>query len=291
VVDPQLSDPLGESLEVRDALARRSLRRVLVPRIHPDVDPSRSPYLLHADSEAAVERVVNLSIRVAAQEICGGFDGNYRARSMCAWIPGEKEPQALARRLSNCARVVRPSGEAWPLRLWDPRVIAHLPRVLTTSQWNTVRQIAPCWYAFDLYKQFSDAMTRVQIQEAVPETSPFNLNLKTWEALERVGAVNQVMSLAANWQISTDLLSAEHVDSLVKRCLDLGLDSQQDVLVFAAAALTSHERFDEHPAVRTSIDRARQNGQSLEETMALIPDSLWDQISTGKWLTESANTH
>lgn len=283
VVDPQLADPLGESAEVREALERRLLRRVSVPRIHDDIDPARAPYLLHSADELAIERVVNASINIAVRELHRLLGEQYRARSVCAWICGEPDPLAVARRLSNCARIRRPNGDSWVLRVWDPRVIAHLPRVLAPSQWKAVTGISDTWYTFGIDAAFADAMTTLKGSDLPPAPHPFQLDTRTWVALERIGPINQIISLAEEWGLPVGTALMQKVDGLVKKCVELGFEAEQDLLVFAACALTSHECFDEHPLVQSALNLARRERQSLAEAVGLLPEQLWDELRSSDW--------
>lgn len=280
LVDPLLDDPLAKLCDGQ-ALDHRATR-VRIPRIHDDIDPARSPYLLHAPTGVDDERLIEASVDVAVREATSAYGADYRGRSLCAWVTGD-EPHAFARRLSAAARIVRPRGSRWPLRLWDPRVLPHLPRVLPARQWRAVEALAQDWMFVDALGRIT-SVPKMNAADHPPGQTPLRIDATTWSGLTRIGPVNQTLALASKWGMRCDDALICRIDRAIAPCHGYGFSGEQDALVFATCAVVSHERFDEHPAVARLITGAQPPRPPLASLVASIDDDTWKDIRSGRWL-------
>lgn len=287
-VDPTLADPLTESLICQEACDRRIARKVRLPFIHADIDPEKAPYLLHLEDDVAGERLLSLSVRTAVREATDDFGDGYRGRSVCGWICGERDPHSLAERLAHAARVLKPDGQTWPLRYWDPRVIWQLPRAIPRQHWSLLTVNLGAWWAIGLTHQL-EPMTSpslAQQQRADGKTPILKFDVESWLRLERIGPINKVLGMAPEWGNLPGAALAQRVESLLVRCAAAGFDSEQDGLVYCACALTSHERFDEHPDVKGSMKAALEEGNSLVAALSAFDAAFWMELSQGTWIQE-----
>jgi len=289
VVDPVLADPISQSPVFEATLKTGVARCVRLPAIHQDLDPTHAPYLIDVSSEVTGERLVNLSLSLAAREIVGEMHADYRGRSMCAWVCGQPHPVKFAACLAQVTRVLRPDGMSWPLRLWDPRVLWHLPRVLQPTHWLTVSRALHGWLTFDPLGQLSRiGATAADNSHPEPCKLPLVFDEQAWQALKRIGMVNTVLQMATDWNLLPTEAQARRIDALIARCQSLGFDSEQDGLVFAATAMTCHEKFDRHPQVKGALEIAARTGSSLSEALKQFDEPFWAALpSTMAWTAES----
>jgi hypothetical protein len=288
LVDPTLSDPLMAETCVRDALTSGHAERIRLRHIHDDIDPDAAPYLLHIPNEPSAERVVNASIARAAIEAKQGASGEPRGRTACAWIVGEANPQALAVRLSNAAKILRPDGNLWYLRYWDPRVMWHLPRVLPQGQWSALQGDLGEWWALDQLNQFVSRASPATANASIAAERNDHLTSRThrvkfetpvWERLSLIGATNTVLGMAWEWGVIPTTANAQRIESLLLRCRALGFESSQDALVFCSCALTSRDDFDSHPAVSEALTAAAKRRTSVALALESFDEPFWAAMS------------
>ena len=285
-IDPLLANPFAEMEVYRSSISGGGARIVKLPRIHADVDPARTPYLLHISDEVRAEHLINESVEWALCEAGGELGPEYRGRSVCGWICGEHDPIALARRLASAARVIKPSGDPWPLRYWDPRVIWHLPRALVQGKWCVLQNWIGEWCSIGPHGNLALYGAKKQaLSPAMAETQGIAMRFDTdeWRRLERIGTINNVFALAQDWGVTPNIEQAHLIDSLLIRCEAWGYKTEQDKLVFAACALTSHVDFDKYPAIAEAMQNGARNHQSLQAALARFNDDQWQHISQGSW--------
>ena len=295
-IDPTLADPLMVNELVRDALITGQALRICLPRIHDDIDPDTTPYLLHVQHELSAERVVSASVARAALEAHQRSADQLLGRCVCAWIIGESNPHELAGRLASAARIIRPDGGFWYLRFWDPRVIWHLPRVLSAADWGDLQSQLGSWWTLNPLLQFATvcspgtppdvALSSAQSPGHAAQLRRLSIDEHTWEQLSLVGQINQVLALAWDWGVLPTAGNAKRIQLMLQRCQALGFESEQDSLVFAATALTSHDAFDQHPQVTAALENARAADLPVSAAMAEFDESFWAELATGRWLTK-----
>jgi hypothetical protein len=290
LIDPTLADPLSESTEYRDAFDVGTAKKWLLRNLHADIDPERAPYLIHLPSEAQAERLITASLRLSIDEAFGQLGADYKGRSVCAWIGQVSDAERLARRLAHAARVIKPDGSPWPLRFWDPRVIWHLPRVLSSDAWGALQAALGGWYTLSPANRLECfGPTDTTAVESIPSAwpAPNRFNAATWGALERIGSVNKVLGVARDWGVLPTEAEATRIDQLLQRCAAWGFDSEQDALAFTACGLTSHEHFDQHPQVWAVLEEACRDRRSFASAIDEFDEPFWQSLSNGQWLSST----
>lgn len=288
-VDPLLADPFSETEVYQAAIASGRVSLVKLPKIHPDIDPARTPYLMYIPDEVVDERLVNESLEMALLEALGGFGPERRGRSICGWVCGTPNPQVLAFRLASIAKVIRPSGQPWPLRYWDPRVIWHLPRALGISKWNNLQNGLGAWWTFGPTRVLQKFGTDVpHASRAVGDNLRFDP--REWCRLERIETINKIFALSSEWDGVVDEQCAAQIDGLLARCETWGYPTEQDKMIFAVCGLTCRPDFDLHPEINEALREGSQKALSLQASLAKFDDTDWDRVSRGTWLPVQATT-
>lgn len=294
-IDPTLRDPTqhDESLqtELMQAVQSATASRHVLPRIHDDFDPSRQPFLLHIASEAHAERVVSAAVRIALNEALDTDSPRFTGRTVCGWIVHDHQPSQSARALAQAARLIKPDGSRHYLRLWDPRVCWHLPTRLSAAHWADIRRAMGQWMFFDPLRQL------VVLDVIDPNPTPAHASqvqsthradAQTWQSLERIASVNKLLAMSWDWGLLPTAALAQQADELVVRSIELGFDSEQDMLVFAACGLTSHLQFDQHPDVRDALAEGASAGAPLRSALERFDDTFWTQLQANtQWLEDA----
>jgi Domain of unknown function (DUF4123) len=306
-IDPTLRDPLATDPDadprahhasLRDALERSladgTARRIALPPIHADFDPQRQPYLIHISSEPAAEALVSAALKLALAE---AFEADvdehgerFTGRTICGWILGDADPKARARQLVDAAVLIKPDGQRHYLRYWDPRVLWHLPARLAASHWQALRGALGQWVYFDPLRQWVNTAgeplqggaldSRATPASGAEPHQRAPLDPARWQALQRIGPVNQVLAMSWDWGLVPSHARAGQIDRLMLRSIEHGFDSEQDLLVFAACGLTGHPQFDQHPEVAAALQQGAAERTPLQQTLARFDETFWAGLAT-----------
>jgi hypothetical protein len=270
LIDPAQHDPFAS-----DPLAKLADQTHRVARLHDDQPDEQRLYLLHVSDEERSERLVNRSVHIAVGEALASQRAN-APRSVCAWLLGTTNPGATVLRIYEHARVVRPDHQMWPLRFWDPRVIGHLPRVLRASQFASFGELLAGWWYINGNGAFARA--RHPGANAEIETPPLRFDTARWDALARIGIVNEIERLSRAWGVapSTDLDA--RIDRIVVEGLRRGCRTPQDVQAFACCALTKHEAFYEDPEVQQRLQAGGDKGVPVAGVLAGLDEATWKRV-------------
>lgn len=277
-IDPTRIDPLGDALRADDSVTCCPLT-ALERRFPRD----KLPYIAHLPDGDRARRMLERSIEQAVREANEIADDNLRPRSVCAWIVGAAQPYKQAHALGLAALVIRPEKQRWPLRYWDPRVIAHLPRVLTSGQYAALRPCLSNWWSLNGGCHLAPAAPS---QPDAIGKLPLRFDVPQWQALERIEPINEFMRTAAAWGHAPGPELAKRVDEAMRRAQDRGFPSEQDLRLFAVCALMGHARFDEHPRVAASIERTRFAGETFSAAIGEFEDEFWASLNDGRWLEQ-----
>lgn len=284
LIDPLLGDPLAEHPHTQESLRAGKALRQALPHIHADIDPTRGPYLIHIPSEADAERLVNASVELAWREATGNMPSGHRGRCVCAWICDEPEPEATALRLARCGSVIAPQGKPHPFRYWDPRVIWHLPRVLPAGHWHSLRARLGKWCHLSSTGELVQlpALASGHADSSGEPHERLRFDESAWARLKDITLCNKVLALCPQWGIALSESLPQQVEQAIQSCRSHGFDTEQDILVYCACALTAHPQFDRHPAVSAAIEDARANGASLLHALQGFDNNFWQQLSTSR---------
>ncbi|TSJ88115.1 DUF4123 domain-containing protein [Chitinimonas sp. BJB300] len=288
LVDPALHDPIATMAEAA-ALPKQSIPIQAIP-------PNRRPYLLALDSAARHEKVLNASLRLGLEEGLGAYDlPDGSPRSLCAWLvatPGQTLAN-LASALARRAVLSVPDVQTVSFRYWDPRVTAHLPRVLGEGEMSALlTEIgATAWWAYT--PQANGALQLTSLGKNGPDRTGeqdaarrWVLDGPQWRALTALGWANRLVQLVPDWGLEAQ---PDHgtLERLANQALVWGLASESDVLRFAYFALTTHPHFDTHPRVRTALEAAKAS----EDTTFTEISQTWDESFIEELRKGKGQTH
>lgn len=304
LVDPALSDPLASHPDTKD-LPRVPLKINTIPS-------SQRPYLLCLRNDAAHERAVNTTLRIAMEEYLGMYDSEAgQMRSICAWLishdKNEKEPVTdtcmLSAAICRFASIRAPFPGIPPtlFRFWDPRITPHLPALLGNASWFQCLQAvqAAAW----LTVHADGALKQVGPSDPVPENpariNSWQINAAQWQALERLGWCNRLSILSKQWDLPS-IPERSAIDDAVRRAYEHGLTEETDLLRFAHCAFAIHPQFDQHPEVAQALQQWRTQGrpgggfavmaqQWTEELMEVLRSGRWLHVS-GAFNTPASTT-
>lgn len=291
-VDPTLGDAVGAAPVIQQALRSGLLRRIDIPIQHSDIAPESRPYLLHAESEQEAEKAIELTLRYGLEEAFATPSPLSSPRHVCAWIVGERQPHALAARLAKAGLFRNPEGVSRPFRYWDPRVMWHLPRAMEPSMWTTLRANLGCWLALDMcneLRQISDVLHQISRSNTLSSEAPVKYTVTQWAALARIRSINLALSQAREWNVSPTQETAAQIDCLIRACHSFGFETEQDAQVFVACGLTSHPRFFDHEGVKSALNQAHANSQSVLSALGKFDDSFWDELRSANSNLEKNN--
>lgn len=287
-IDPTLIHTVCDDEIVQNALRKGGLQRVPLSIAHEDIDPEAMPYLLHAPSEQMAERAIEVTLRIALMEALANRP-TAATRQVCAWIIGEVGPRPLAIRLSDAALIRKPDGSRRPFRYWDPRVMWHLPRVMSSLEWVSLRNAVGQWLTLDMTNQLT-ALPPIDTNHAHSVSGMHRMRMgvqpcmpRLWASLSRIGAINMAMAQAHEWGITPTHEIASHIDALLQTCHALGFDTERDEQVFVACGLSSHVQFYEHPEVDIALKQSAATGQGVMSALGQFDDQFWGQFQQPNW--------
>ncbi|MGQ5525258.1 hypothetical protein ACUHMQ_18630 [Chitinimonas sp. PSY-7] len=274
LVDPALHDPLATMAEAA-ALPKQSIPIQAIP-------PNRRPYLLDIHSAALNEKVLNHSLRLGLEEAQGVYDlPDGSPRSLCAWIEGAPGQTItdLASALARRATLSMPQVHAVSFRYWDPRITAHLPRVLGEGEMSSMLADigAAAWWAFVPQANGPQHLVSLGKGGLVRTGGPdaahrWVLDAPQWRALTALGWANRMAQLVPAWGLN-ERPDQGALERVANQALTWGLASESDVLHFAYFALAYHPEFDGHPKVRAALEAAKAS----DDTSFTDITQAWDE--------------
>lgn len=165
-----------------------------------------------------------------------------------------------------------PTGDRAWLRVHDPRVWLHLPRIFGDDAMLSLFGPITRWSVCIGGRWISTRPTN----GTLPRTAS-RADAEQWAALERVGVVNRV--LARMGCLTADCLDKHSpaIDALVLRGQSRhALERVADLVAYATLGMTIHPRFDESAvALRAIDDHVRDiNGSDSDGNDASVVDAL-----------------
>lgn len=287
LIDPAWRDPFSGDTEL--AVRLHDASRLVIRVKGWPVD--KSPYLIALDGLTCQDCAALL--RLELEETLGDHDEEQgRPRTVCAWLsPWTDDINQLAARMAQRAIAHPATGSSTVVfRYWDPRQVAHLPRILGPAAWHEhldilgLRRWASLVATNDgaAWATLADAPREAPEQERV---SPWRFDFRQWRGIETLSWANRLIQCCADWNHEAQLSSLENIAS---RALSHGLTEENDILRFAHCALTIHPLFDSHPQA-VAVLSASQSGQAgFGETVSNWPETYIDELKSGRWLIESA---
>lgn len=194
----------------------------------------------------------------------------------CGWVTTRQARTTVAAYLAKRLAPVTPDSKPALLRLYDPRVLEHLPRIL--ERWQLSALLGPIdrWV-------YLDTESRLRCLE--PHTDKrrlgdLKLTMQQWCAIKRIGQVNRYRELYRTLPGSAGLQKASpaDVDALIVAAQEAGLRERQDTATFVLHGLTTHSDFHRHPIMQALFKRldARANYIGLSNRLS---DDDWKAIT------------
>lgn len=177
-----------------------------------------------------------------------------------------------------------PRGERAWLRIHDPRVWVHLPRIVEPAR---VRAFFGPMTAWSVCIGGSWVRTTPPVDAKISALiTKFRHDPRQWAALQRIGVVNRVLA-RYGWLSYRDIVErSAAIDDLVARGQSRhDLTSVADLVEYAILGTTIHSRFDELPVALNAIKAHAENRRpqdadddaSVMDELRAIPDAQWIQ--------------
>lgn len=211
-------------------------------------------------------------------------DGANQAVRGWIYIADHEDLAAIAGRLGAWLSVRAPDGGEALLRWYDPRVLEHLPSILTPAQWRRLRSGIRAWATLDRHGELSWAPEATDDPATVAGAS--RLGAAQMQRLQRLKAVNTALGIHVAAGGRADAVSRERADALVARFdEEYGTGFPQDRVVFALHGLQIHPAFDRHPTIASLLSRPGQANAGLAQALGAVDAQTWRRV-----VAELANT-
>jgi hypothetical protein len=199
-----------------------------------------------------------------------------QVRAIGGWLFSNTVPQErLARRLEQAIIVHIEDGPQALLRIWDPRVIGHLERILTPLQLADLMGPITCWAWLDRAGQLR-MLNKPQLAEhATMSIFPLRLTAGQSAAIDRIEEINRLLRTLALLGHAIPPARDAELDALLVQAQRKGHTEQDDALAYCLHALLISERFDEIPAVQQAIAQAHADGRGLCSAIEQFDDVFW----------------
>ncbi len=264
LLDRELADPLAP------ALAERPIQEPLLP-INPlkaRLPPDRC--LMLARLRLAELPTLDDSLEIASRQCTQAGDP---IRSIGGWLFSRDVPaQKMARHLEQAIVVRVDNAPDVLLRLWDPRVLPHLPRILTPEQLAAAFGRIECW-------AWMDRSGQLQVLQRPSAASiarlPLRLSAEQDSAIDRIELINALLKTLGGLGHTVDPSRDRELDEVVLLAQRKGHTKEPDMLSFGLHALLISRTFDLLPEVRHAIQAAQAQGLGLREALSGFDDSFW----------------
>jgi hypothetical protein len=263
LIDPQGTSPRFEALHDTYAQCERTpiVDALFVNR------PDLAPYLL----TVTYEQFGDLSplYFVAREEACspalhgrsiGAFlFGNATAEALCAHL--KRQMDARARPIAASANL-----QQMFFRYFDPRVMRHLVRILSSMQLEALLKGIDHWHyvtEFDSLVELKSATTNITADMAL---GPL-LDAAQWQQLDEVEAINlAIRHLHAAQRV---LLQPQWTKLIadVAEASAIGLTDNEDRAAYASYRHVFGATLNQHPQFRTLLDMTQHGAVPLAESI------------------------
>ncbi len=235
-----------------------------------DHAPDRSPLLLRLDYTRSCHAVViEAALREAAQQATEPVGH----RGVCAFLFSHAQPRDLQRALKARLLVrgdVRGERKVVYFRCFDPRVVAHLPRLLGDPTFppdcscDTWLGPVQRWCYFDRV----GALCTIERRDLSQTNATFasrGLPSALAQALERIEIVNLA---AAKLDLAPAQASDARLDALALEAQSAGLRSRDDQVCYVVHAVRTGAAFTARPDLSALIRAATTRDMPLEALLA-----------------------
>ena len=267
ILDRELSDPL-----LAELTEHASAHPVL------PINPQKAALPLDECLMLARLRVQHLSLLDRSIEIslAQNSDPTRPARAIGGWLFSRVvAPKDVVKRLEKAMVVSLPDAAPVSLlRLWDPRVIGHLTRILTPAQVANAIGPMACW-------AWIDRAGRLRLLESAAHATPtyvspsLMLNVEQDAAIDRIEHINTLLKTLAGLGHAVDPDCDAELDALLLVARSKGHVTPVDMLAYCLHALLISENFDAIPEVQRVVAEAKIHGLGLCAALEKFDDSFW----------------
>jgi hypothetical protein len=273
VLDRQLSDPLGEQLA---ALVDKQLA---LP-----VNPSKAA--LPADECMMLARLTTQELEVFDGSIEISLQQNTNAsgtiRAIGGWIfSREASLERISKRLERAMIVSIFNSPNALMRIWDPRVMGHLPRILTPEQLALLFGPIDCWAWIDRSGQLQTITKPERTDtDTLPSTLPLRVSADQDAAIDRIENINTLLKTLAGLGYRVHPSRDSTIDTLLHTAQRKGHTQITDMLSYALHALLVNPNFDAIAPVQEAINEAASSNEGLSAALGKFDDDFWVAYKT-----------
>jgi Domain of unknown function (DUF4123) len=272
VLDRQLSDPLGEQLP---ALAAQQLALPINP---PKAALPPDECLMLARLTTQELELFDSSIDISLQQ---NTNASSTTRAIGGWLFSQDTSlEHMAQRLEQAMIVNIAQSPKALLRLWDPRVIGHLPRILSPQQLALLLGPIACWAWIDRSGQLQ-TITQPARQDTdtgtnvTPLLLPLRLSAAQDAAIDRIEYINTVLKALAGLGHHVHPSRDSAIDALLHTAQRKRHTQVTDLLSYTLHAVLINPSFDAIVPVQEAIQEAASNQLGLSAALDQFDDDFW----------------
>ncbi|QAU34201.1 DUF4123 domain-containing protein [Janthinobacterium sp. 17J80-10] len=269
ILDPMLGDPLEAERAVLAAQKK-------VFSINPKKTSLPANQCLQMARLTIEElHIFESSIDIGTEENC---DPTRASRSTGGWIFSRNVSSERLVKHVELAVVVRNEKFSEALmRVWDPRVMGHLARILSQEQLAGLLGPIEVWAWIDRDGKLRQLKNfRKGEVGFTPATLPLRLSDEQDKAVDRIEVINLLLKALANLgrKIAPE---RDHVlDEILRSGQGKGHINTADLIAYGLHALLISKAFDAIPEVRQAIAQSKAKGQGLCSALEKFDDAFWD---------------
>jgi hypothetical protein len=267
VLDRELSDPFA------DELAALEVGRV-VHRVNPKNAAT------HIDHCLMLVRLSTRDLPILDESIEISLEQNTSPlrpiRSVGGWLfSKESNSKRIAEWLEKVIIIRIQNSASAVLRIWDPRVIGHIAKILTEEQLYKILGPIEKWAWIDRAGHLR-VLDKPAIRDPGSRHSSILLSPEQDLAIERIEYINTLLKAMAGLGYSVAVERDAELDSLVQLAQRKGHFESADVIAYCLHSLLIAPDFDQIPQVRDAIKSVRERGLGLCAALEQFEDNFWE---------------
>jgi hypothetical protein len=266
LLDRELSDPLGE--QASELVTKQLAFHVNPKKMTMPLDQCLLLARLSINQLPMLDRSIDIAIHQNTKPALP-------IRSIGGWLfSGDATAQTVANRLQSAIIVRIQNAPDALLRVWDPRVIGHLTRILTPDQWFGLLGPIACWAWIDRSGQLQ-RLTKPPAPDYAVLSTPLRLSTAQDQAIDRIEYINHLLKTLAQLGHSIAPHRDQELDSLIVAAQSKGHVELTDLLAYGLHALLVSKTFDAIPEVAQAIATAKAEGLGLCAALEPFDDAYW----------------
>jgi hypothetical protein len=240
-----------------------------------------SPHLLHIgqlDQQAQSAFLADLLI------LCNGIPA-------LAALDACEDATSLSHCLTWFAQAFTADNLELYCRLADTRTTPGLLQVLDDDQRIKLGQNILQWQVVNRLGTLDALLPNIQAQhddktpfKKFSSSKPFTLTDAQFAVLMQKSEPDTLFQMLL--ESNPDLVPAtdrglfhQRLETIVERAHQRGIESSTDLFLYTIVALTTHDKFDDHPVLVETWESIKQKGASFNKLVNAWTDRIWDDIS------------